>query len=482
MASIPQITSTDKLSPQLSFSVLETLYPREVVSDLLSQDGAWERRERKLSHLIMVYLLIVWSFSQGCCLRAVYDRLLRPLRLLGLQLTSTPTSAALCYRRSRLGCRVFRHLMRRCCRPFAPAHSAGFAFGLRLMGIDGTKISVADTPENRACFAGETTSTTAPFPKLSATILVELHTHAIVDAIPATCHVGESQLAKGLLRSLQAGMLVLMDRGFYSIWLMLAVSQRGAHVLGRLACNRLVGPAERILADESALHLLTSPLGESLLVRVITYYLRPEAADLLEQVTPSHSRHGSGTHNPEVRHPHRLITTLLDPLQAPALDLVLLYHERWEVELVIDEIKEHQRLSLHPLLSKHPHRVFQEFYALVLAHYALRVFMGQAAGHAHIDPQRISFLRAVELLTDTLRLAACLPTDTCSPLTERMVHDLSRSDWHLPARRMRFNSRVIKSSRSRFQIKRPDHVFLSATSFPFLVDLQHPTFRELLLI
>src|SRR5258708_35631349 len=201
-----------------------------------------------------------------------------------------------------------------------------------------------------------------------------------------------------------------------------------------------------------------------------------------QQVTPSHSQHGSGTTNPKVHEVHRLVTTLLDPVLYPALDLCLLYHERWDVELVIDEIKEHQRLAQDPLSSKSLQGVLQEFYALLLAHYALRVLMARAAWQAHEDPDRISFTHAIVLLTDAVQLAPALSNTQRSHLLAKVVDDLARPDWLLPARRLRFHARVIKRARSRFQIKRPDHVFLAAKDFPCLQEHQLPSFLDLILL
>ncbi len=102
MPGIPQMAAFHKFCQQLSFSVLEQIYPREVVAGVLSQDQAWEQRERKLNHLFLVYLLIVCSLSARSSLRMVCDRLLRPLRLSGALAESTPTSGAFCYRRGLL--------------------------------------------------------------------------------------------------------------------------------------------------------------------------------------------------------------------------------------------------------------------------------------------------------------------------------------------------------------------------------------------
>ena len=490
MPSIPHLASPDKLCHLLTFSLLEELYPRHLLASILSAHQAWEQRERKLNQMVMIYLLILWSLWTHCSLRSTCDRLLASLRWSREEPTeATPSSGALCYRRRQLGVRVLCHLFQLVCQPFAHIQTpGGFAFGLRLMGIDGTKISVADSPENRRglCKLTEDTAPTAsPFPQLVAVLLVEIGTHAIVDAIPALSWVGESRLARGLLRSIRQGMLVLLDRGFFSAALLEALVHRHAHVLGRLASNRLLGAGRR-LCDGSVLLTLTPKdypeLRAPLTVRVISYRLHPSAAEQLEQVTPSHSQHAAGTTNPAVKKVHRLVTTLLEPEQYPALDLILLYHERWEVELVIDELKDHQRIAQHPLASKSLPGVWQEFYALLLAHYALRVLMARAAWQADVDPDRISFTHAVELCTEAVLLAPALPLPAQSRLSGKLVTDLARRDWLLPARRLRFNSRVIKRSRNRFQIKRPEHVFLRAKDVPCLQEHSSPSFAHLVVL
>src|SRR5258708_28281051 len=152
------------------------------------------------------------------------------------------------------------------------------------MGIDGTQLAVADSPENRTSLGNQS----SPFPRMQGVLLAELGTHAVVDAIPATCGVGENRLVRGLLRSLSADMLVLLDRGFFSFWLLAALRERGTQVLGRLASTDLLGRPGKRLKDGSVLVTLTSKdhpaITTPLTVRVLSYRLHPQAAAALQQV------------------------------------------------------------------------------------------------------------------------------------------------------------------------------------------------------
>src|SRR5438034_3022933 len=239
--------------------------------------------------------------------------------------------------RKQLGVRLLRILYEQSCVPLATPETPGaFAFGLRLMAIDGTLEDVNDTPANAQYFGriseGKTRS---PYPQLRCIYLVEAGTHAIVKVIVAPCKASEACLARGLLSALQPGMLVLVDRGFISGALVEAIRARGAHVLGRLP-QGVFTHKEQVLPDGSYLTTLSprncQGLSAPMQVRVIEYRIQPEIAEQLEQVTPSRIHSHSGATNPQVRQVHRLITTLLEPQQAPAQALCLCYHERWEVE------------------------------------------------------------------------------------------------------------------------------------------------------
>jgi len=148
---------------------------------------------------------------------------------------------------------------------------------------------------------------------------------------------------------------------------------------------------------------------------------------------------------------------LLDPDLYSARNLCVLYHERWEIELTIDEMKDHQRLSSQPLRSKLPVLVLQELYALLLAHYAVRALMLQAADTQGLDPDRVSFTEGIRVLRSGLNLSPFLTPDGTDRLLTRLHADLVHRHYLLPPRRLRFNCRVVKQIGTRFRRKKLEH-------------------------
>jgi hypothetical protein len=186
--------------------------------------------------------------------------------------------------------------------------------------------------------------------------------------------------------------------------------------------------------------------GTRLLVRIIRYTINDPAL-------------------PGYGETHRLVTTLLDAARYPALDLACAYHERWEIEMVIDEIDTHQRLAGRPLRSLKPVGVIQELYALLIAHYAIRALMHQAALHRELDPDRISFVHALELLRDAIAEFQMTARHLLPDLWQRLWRDIAR--YPLPKRRHRTNPRVVKRKMSSFRLKRPEHTAWPQPSIPF---------------
>jgi len=186
--------------------------------------------------------------------------------------------------------------------------------------------------------------------------------------------------------------------------------------------------------------------GEGRLVRLIAYTLEDP------------SRPGYG----EV---HRLVTSLLDWQAYPAVDLACAYHTRWEIEMAFDEIETHQQATFPILRSRKPVGVLQELYALLIAHYAVRALMHQAAQQAQVAPTRVSFVRALHLVEQALVDFALLEASTHSDLLARLFKDMVARC--LPDRRNRINPRVVKRKMSNFDLKRPEHSQNQQPTKPF---------------
>ena len=468
---------SDKLCSHLPFPVLEEVYPAELVREVLTSTRRWERRERKLNHLVMVYLLIAWTMLPLSSLSHVLSRLTSTMRWLSDRFVDqrVPTSGALSYRRKQVGVLALRTLFRRAVHPLADAHTPGaFAFGLRLLAVDGTLFTVADTPQNARTFGRPQQSHVAipvpthestclsPFPQVRCVSLIEVGTHVVLDAIVAPSPVSEICLAHPLLRRLPPDSLLLMDSGFRSACLLETAHLHGTHVLTRLQVHDHETVSSR-LCDGSYLvqvpRTSTRPLQQPFLtLRIIEYRLAESIAAPLAQMRRSRSHTGS-PRQPSLDQVYRLATTLLDPLTAPAAELAACYHERWEIEQVIDEHKEHQLVEPR-LASKTPRGVLQEVYALFLGHYALRFWMHASARMAPVlDADRLSFVHAIEVLGTALTLATMLSESAVECWRRRVCEDLREpSHLLLEQRRVRSYPRVVKACTTRFSRKHAQDV------------------------
>ncbi len=152
---------------------------------------------------------------------------------------------------------------------------------------------------------------------------------------------------------------------------------------------------------------------------------------------------------------HRLVTALLDPQALPARDLICSYHERWEIEIAIDEFDTHQRLLDRPLRSQRPVGVIQELYGLLIAHDAVRFLMHEAALQAGAHPDRISFTHALRALQDAVREFEMTAPEQLARLYAHLSSDIA--DELVPARHDRIDPPVVKRKMSYFELERPEH-------------------------
>jgi len=426
-----------KFTDTLALEALERVVPHALIQAAAAEADHPTVRRRKLPADVTLLLCVAMSLWSHEALEVVLDKMAHGLRLFWPDPDiALANKSAISQARYRLGARPVVALFHQVCQPLATAQTPGAFFcGLRLMAIDGTTEDVPDSPANERAFGRHHSDRGASaFPQVQGVYLSECGTHAVVDAGFWPCHTSERVGAFRLLRSVGAGMLLLLDRGFYSCEMLERTVARGAHVpAGVTLTPRQLLPDGSYWASIYPADKERRTRGDHLLVRVIVYTL----------TDPERPGYGET---------HRLVTTLLDAQQTSALDLICAYHLRWEIELTIDEIDTHQRLTQHPLRSQKPVGVIQELYSLLLAHYAVRAIMAAAATQAGLSPTRLSFAQTVELIrvaVDDFHLVA--PTHH-PHLYARLLRDIAAC--RLPQRAPRTNPRVVKRKMSNFKLKR----------------------------
>ncbi len=377
----PVIESTDV------FRAVETAIPLEVIEQTIGHTQAIEERKRKLPSQLVVCLVIamsLWSSdSMATVLKNLVNGLSRQWTKLG-KYWRVPNSGSISEARQRVGCRVMSQLFERVVRPLAtPQTSGAFLGGLRVMAVDGTVLDVPDSIANARVFGypASRPGTRSAFPKVRLVMLVEAGTHLIVDALICPYRIGERVRAKKLLRSVREGMLLMWDRGLHSYAMVNVTLSQGCHYLGRVPAN-VKFSVEKVLDDGSYLSWI-APDGKSkkkgctrMQVRVIEYTIDTDAGE----------------------HTYRLITSLIDITLFPALLLAAEYHQRWEIENTIDELKTHLNGRKTPIRSLKPREVIQEIYGWLLGHYAVRCLMFTAAQQAKISPLRLGFTGTLKVI------------------------------------------------------------------------------------
>lgn len=377
----------DRFSDRIALGVLTRVFPPELIDEVVAGCGRTEQRSRLLPARVVVYFVLAMClfFGQG------YEEVAR-LLVQGLERESrwarawrVPTTAAIGRARLRLGPEPLRALFARVCRPVADKRTQGAWYRRwRLVAVDGTTFDLPDTAANAEFFGRPGTSRgqgRSAYPQARVAAVAECGTHVVFAAEVAPLSVHETALAERLFPALTKDMLLLADRGFCGLDLWRAARAGGADLLWRVRSTAVL-PILTPLDDGSYLSEIVAARDKNRRadperVRVVEFTLGP--------------RGGDGT-------VYRLITSILDPADAPASELAALYAQRWEIENTLDEIKNHQGSPGIVLRSQHPRGVEQEIFAFLLVHHALRDLMHRAALHAGHDPDRISFTRTLRVV------------------------------------------------------------------------------------
>lgn len=375
-----------RISDILSMGLLASRIPRKAVMQALEDTGRQSKRIRKLPAHVMVYYVIAMALYMNVAYEEVLRCLVEGLESLGEpaeRLRKTGRSA-ISQARARLGSEPIERIYRDVVTPIGEAGAKGVWYReWRAVSIDGMTLDVGDTPVNEAYFGRPGASRgSSAFPQVRCVALAEIGTHVLFDVAEGPYTVSEAALADQLIPRMKPEMLCLADRNFWSFKRWKMAEQTGAALVWRVAKN-LILPCEKRFKDGSYLSTVYETAKDrrhkcnGIRVRVVEYSVE-------------------GIANGEPI--YRLVTNILDPKRAPALELAALYHERWEIETAFAEFKVHLRGRSIVLRSKTPDLVKQELYGLLLAHFAIRGLMYEAAQSADIDTDDLSFVHALRIV------------------------------------------------------------------------------------
>lgn len=366
---------------EVGIAVLAEAFPLEKIREILKATGREGKRKRQLPAAMMVYYVIALGLfvSVGC--REVLRRLLDGPMWIWPEQIRVATESAITQARQRLGAAPIERLYREQVVPIAKKITRGAWFRRwRVVTLDGSTLDVADSDKNAAAFGRPGASRgRSAYPQTRVVGFVENGTHVVFGAEMDRYDVGEITIARRILRLLRRNMLCLADRNFanYPLWKQGCAT--GAALVWR-AKTQLVLPKLRKLPDGSYLaKFYPSPKHrrqdcEGILVRLIEYRIDGFRED------------------------YRLVTNILDPIKAPAIELARLYSERWTIETALDELKTHLRGRGIVLRSKLPELVRQDVYGLLLAHFGIRWIMHDAALSEDISTADLSFVHTLRVV------------------------------------------------------------------------------------
>ena len=385
-----------RVTDYISLGVVAKTFPRAQIDAVLAATQRTSARQRDLPAHVVVYYVMALALYMQSSYREVLHCLVEGLQwVYGPAAVRVAGKSGISQARTRLGAEPLQRLYDEAVRPIAvPATQGAWYRQWRVLSLDGSHLDVADTAANVAAFGRPQTARGASaYPQLHMVSLVENGTHVLIGAALGRCDAAETELARRVLPRLTAGMLCLADRLFFGQALWRQGCETGADLLWRVKAGRLLA-CHQVLPDGSYLSAVYASDADrrhdrqGTPLRVIDYHLEgvADAAPI-----------------------YRLVTTILDPARAPAAELAALYHERWEIETAFDELKTHLRGARVVLRSKTPDLVRQECYGLLLAHFAVRGLMHEAALTAEVDPDTLSFLHAVRVVRRKLPQFAAFP-------------------------------------------------------------------------
>lgn len=373
-------------SPNLdSLTVFQTHLDPEWIEEALTATGTATLRKRRLPAEQVLWLVLGMATMRDRPIDEVASKL--DLVLPG-RADKPLAKSSIVAARKRLGEEPVRWLFERCAKQWAHASAADHAWrGLSLYAVDGTTLRVPDSDVNREHFglaSGPRADSAYPMVRLVAVMAVRSHLLAAVNFGPYA--QSEHELADELWKEMPDDSLTILDRGFLSAKVFLGLQRGGTNRnwLTRAKSNSTwteleeLGPGDKLVEFKVSTNarVKNPSLPKKYIARAICY---------------QHS--GS-------KGPQWLLTSLVDPEEYPAAELVELYHERWEIEIGYDEVKTHMLEREEAIRSRTVVGVNQELWGILLVFNLIRFEMEKIAEQADVAPSRISFMSALRFIRD----------------------------------------------------------------------------------
>lgn len=425
-------------APGLPFG--EALTAAEMQAAFDAEGVSFADRDEDSGGLVYTPAITLWALlsqmlftgEQRSC-RAAVIRVATYLALLGREISETNTGAY-CRARAKIPARVVQRLTQQVAAGCEAKVPDGWHWhGRPVKLIDGTTLSLADTPENQAAYPQSTSQNPGlGFPILRAVALTSLATGMITAAASgpyAGKETGETALLRSVFDDLAPGDVLLGDR-YYCGWFMLALLQdRGVDFVVRLHHLRHADfRTGARLGKGDHLVLWHKPQRPAWLDQE-TYEALPEYL-VIREVRVTVNVPGFRTQSLVV------VTSLFDETEIPRDDLAALYRRRWLVELHLRAIK--TTLHLDVLRCKTPDMVHQELWAGFLAYNLIRLSILQSALDSDEHPEHLSFTANMQFLASTWLTAAITPPSAdaaTDPLIAlRLAHGSSHPVGNRPNR------------------------------------------------
>lgn len=362
---------------QVELLPMKRVFPRKLIQQILDETGRGSVRVRQLPAELMMYYIIALGLwiSVGC--REVLRRLLD-----GSRPTKLSSESAITQARQRLGAEPVKRLHDEIVGPVAtPKTREAWYRKWRIVTIDGSTVDVADSKANEEAFGRPPASRgSSAYPQLRFVSLLENATHVLFGTEIGPFLQGELTIALKVFRHLRKGMICIADRNYFGFPQWTAAAATGADLLWRIKSD-IVLPRMKQLKDGSYLTQIYGKTNDrrydrnGTWVRVVEYVILPKGKTR-----------------------YRLMTTILDPSEAPAKELAQLYSERWTIETAFEELKTRFKAGTLVLRSKSPDLITQDIYGLLLAHFAVRSMMHDAALEDDLVPSRLSFVHSVRVI------------------------------------------------------------------------------------